>query len=506
MTTIALLTWPLITLVLVLTMPFPKAAMISILGGFFLLPPDVGINLPVLPTLSKDSVPALSLLVLAVLFAGRRRQQAGQGNGTGFDHELPQWLPLYGWVTIGLFLVGFGAFLTALVNGDRISYGSTVLPGMRPYDGLAQALTALTMLVPLFLGRRFFAHPDNQALLIKAFIIGGLIYSLPTLYEVRMSPQLNRQVYGFYSSGWVQNIRGGGWRPSVFTDHGLQLAMFFAMVSLAAFGAARFLRREDRGFYIFAGVWCLGTLWLSNSLGALIIAVVFLPVVLFLGARLQLLFAAMMAAAVLLYPVLRSTDIVPAERLVSIAQAIHPGRAVSLQFRLAQEDILLEHAEERPLLGWGGWRRNRVFNEEGQDISTTDGAWIITFGRSGWVGYVGLFGLLTMPVVLLAITRRRDQISPTTVVVAVTAAASFVDLIPNGFLSPITLLMAGAIWGRLELGEQTETDQQQGATSTDRRLGPARPAPRPALAGQGNGAAVGYTRQKVRHDRVKEPS
>ncbi|MDG4649640.1 O-antigen ligase family protein [Roseibacterium sp. SDUM158017] len=498
MTTIALAVWPLVTLLLVLLLPFPKAVALSILGGFFLLPPDIGINLPLLPTFNKASVPALSLLVCALLLYRR-----GDRNGVPV-RDMPGWIPRSFFGTAGIVMLVLGAMMTALTNGDRLVFGSTVLPPLRLYDGFSFALVGLTMVVPLLLGRKFFAHPENQVLLLRYLIVGGLAYSLLALYEIRMSPQLNRMVYGFYPSSWVQNIRGGGFRPIVFMEHGLQLAIFLAAVTLAAFGASRCLEPRRRGFYLFAGAWLLVTLVLANSLGALVIAVVFLPVVLLLGTRAQLLFAAIVAAIIMLYPMLRGADLIPTDRLVSITETIDTRRAGSLQYRFDNEDILLARAQERPLFGWGGWRRNRVFDDTGNDISTTDGAWVVAIGQRGWVGYLAQFGLLALPVVLLAFNRRRQGVSPVTAVLAVILAASLVDLIPNGFLSPVTMLLAGALWGRLELGAAAET-ADEAVKAPAARIGYAR-AVSPAETSDENQESRPYTRQEVRHRRVRRSS
>jgi len=203
--------------------------------------------------------------------------------------------------------------LTALTNGDRLVYDWRVLPGLRLYDGLAFALTGLTMLVPLLLGRKFFAHPDRHALLLKILVAGGMAYSFLVLYEVRMSPQFSTMVYGFFPHDWRQHFRGGGWRPVVFMEHGLQRTLFVATVALAAFGAWRSLTTGRRSLYLLAGVWLLATLILSNSLGATVIALFFLPFLLMASYRMQVLCAATIAAIVVLYPMLRSADIIPTE-------------------------------------------------------------------------------------------------------------------------------------------------------------------------------------------------
>lgn len=501
MTTIALIAWPLVTLVLVLRLPFPQAALISILGGFLLLPVRGEIDLPVLPTFEKDTIPSLTLLVLAVLLYRGRSQVPGSLSSHSF-HVMPGWIPRSIFAIAGLLMIVIGAQVTAMTNGDRLVYGPTVLPGLGTYDGMAFALAGLTTLVPLLLGRKFFAHPEQHALLLRGLVAGGLAYSLLVLYEIRMSPQLSTMVYGFFPHDWVQHIRGGGWRPVVFMEHGLQLTLFLAMVTLAAFGASRCLEARRRGFYLFSGAWLLGVVLLSNSLGALIIAVAFLPVVLFLGLRMQILVAAVIAGIIIAYPMLRSVDVIPTERLFSMAEAIDPVRAGSLQYRFDNEDMLLEHARERSLFGWGGWSRNRVFNEAGEDITVTDGAWIIEMGTKGWVGYLAKFGFLGLPVILLAFNSRRYGVSSVTVVIALVLTAALVDLIPNGFLSPVTLLLAGALWGRLELGASVETAD---AAETE----PMRPIGytienRPTMAPvKGHDTPV-YTRQETRRQRVRK--
>jgi hypothetical protein len=509
MTTLALITWPLFTLVLVLRLPFPKAVLISMLGGFLLLPVEGGWNLPLLPPFKKDTIPALTLLVLALLLY-RGPRQAGGSLTEDRSVDMPGWIPRSVFAFFGLSMIVLGSQMTALTNGDRLVYGPTVIPGLRPYDGLSLALAGLTTLVPLLLGRKFFAHPESHALLLRGLVVGGMAYSLLALYEIRMSPQLSSMVYGFFPHDWRQHFRAGGWRPIVFMEHGLQLTLFLASVTLAAFGASRCLEARRRPLYLIAGVWLLVTLFLSNSLGALIIAIAFLPAMLFLGIRMQVLFAATIAAIILLYPMLRSVDVIPTERFVSVAETIDPARARSLNFRFQNEDRLLEHARERPLFGWGTWSRNRVFNENGQDISVTDGAWVIVMGVGGWTGYLAQFGFLALPVILLAVNRRRYEVSSVTSVLALVLAASLVDLIPNGFLSPITLLMSGALWGRLELGALRQEGNAQvakpqapyGHLAYARSL-PRRGDPEPSEASSANVAEEGraYTRQTSRHMR-----
>ncbi|MEM1300943.1 MAG: hypothetical protein AAGH17_00030 [Pseudomonadota bacterium] len=500
MAQLALLAWPVLTLIVAQRLSFHKTILVSLIGGFLLLPTKTGWDFPLLPAFDKDSIPGFTLLVLALLLP-----RAGGASEATAQLELPGWLPRTGLAILGLVLMIVGNQMTALTNGESLSFGPTNIPGLRIYDGFSLILGALTMLVPFFLGRKFFAHPETHVLLLKGLIIAAVGYSFLALYEARMSPQLNIMLYGFFPHSFPQHVRAGGYRPIVFTEHGLQLALFFAASTLAAFGVWRSVESKRRRIFLLAAFWLLGTLVLMNSLGALIIAVVFLPVVLFLGRPVQLLCAAIVCSMILLYPMLRGADLFPTDRLVSMAAAINPGRAPSLAFRFRNEAVLLERAGDKPLFGWGGWNRNRVFDPEtGQDTTVTDGAWVVLIGTRGWIGYLAIFGLLAAPGILLAANRRRYDVSPITVTLALVLTASLVDLIPNGFLSPVTILLAGALWGRLELGGSVQNASQAAVAQTPHgRQAYTRAAPSPPLS-TGTPKSSAYTRQVTRHQRIRK--
>ena len=315
-----------------------------------------------------------------------------------------------------------------------------------------------------------------------------------------MSPQLNRMIYGF-SPNWQMSLRDGGYRPSVFMGHGLRLGIFMAVAVLATLGFSRTRPVAKRWRLLVAALWLLGTLALCKTLGALIIASLLAPVVLFFGVRLQLLVAAALAGLVLLFPIMRNSDAFPTDAVLqATALVASEDRQRSLNFRFKNEDVLLERANERPLFGWGGWGRARVYDEEGRKASVTDGLWIIIFGEGGWVRYLVQFGLLTLPVILLALRRRQLGLTVATSALALVLVANLVDLIPNAGLSPLVWLMAGAISGRLELAM---AEAPQSAALPAGRVPPAEgllPAGAVAsspghgqVAGQ-NGKSVSYTR------------
>ena len=144
-----------------------------------------------------------------------------------------------------------------------------------------------------------------------------------------------------------------------------------------------------------------------------------------------------------------SPRLVPVDRVIALARSISGDRADSFEFRVANEEALMERAALRPLAGWGTWGRPLIHNpESGQSTSVTDGAWIISIGSFGWLGYIASFGLLTLPILLLARNGRKLGLSPATAGLALVMAANLLDLLANATLTPVTWLIGGALLGR----------------------------------------------------------
>ena len=78
--------------------------------------------------------------------------------------------------------------------------------------------------------------------------------------------------------------------------------------------------------------------------------------------------------------------------------------------------------------------------------------WIITVGVSGWFGYIAQFGLLTVPIILLTLYRRRLDLSLATSGLCLVLTANLIDMIPNATLTPVTWLIAGALMGHATTG------------------------------------------------------
>lgn len=447
---LAIFSYPLVALVLFRVLSLRNAVIWTILLGYLFLPTRYKMNLPILPTVDKHTMPALAVALCLLIFAGHAASRHG-------EHVLPGILPKSRLLKVVLLLVIGGGFLTVLTNTDSLRFGPTVLPGLSLYHGFSTSLSAIMMLLPFLFARKYLASEEAHKDLLKALALAGLIYSLPIIYELVMSPQLNRHVYGFFPHSWRQHLRGGGYRPIVFLQHGIWLAIFIVAAMLSAFAYARAQTPRSILFYLVGG-WLLLILASLNSLGGLLIGLMLLPAVLLLRVRLQLILAACIGATLLIYPLLRGTDLIPTERILAVAERIDESRANSLRFRFINEDLLLSRANERPFFGWGGFDRARVFDENGQDTVTTDGFWVIRIGSRGWFGYIGIFALLCLPTLYMVLKQREYEITFATSGLCLVLAGNLIDMIPNATLTPVTWLVAGALMGRLEWRSNRQED------------------------------------------------
>ena len=430
--------WPVVTWQLYRRLSPGKALIWTILAGYLLLPPVVRFDLPAIPDLDKYSIPSLMAAVCVVLVVHKRLEL------------LPEnWL---GRLLMAAYVLG--PFGTVLTNTDPILFEQGQIGGMKVYDSFSAVANQLIWLSPLFLGRQFLGSPEGMQALARALVLGGLAYAAPMLLEAQVSPQLNIWIYGFFQHDFFQTIRYGGYRPVVFLPHGLWVAFFTLMCLMSAVILLRVSRPEARpkalAIVVFLGVMLV----VCKSAGVLAYAVFFVPLLLLFGARTQILVAAVVAALVVVYPLLRGLHVVPLDQIVDFATSISPERGQSLFFRIDNEEILLARAEERPVFGWGGFNRNFTHDPiTGETLNIADGAWIILLGIYGWIGYLADFGLTALPLWLLgreALIGRKADLSPLTAGMAMILAASMLDFLPNATQVPLTWLLVGALLGEAE--------------------------------------------------------
>ncbi len=337
---------------------------------------------------------------------------------------------------------------------------SSLSNGLGLYDGLSSALSHIMLWgIPYFLGRLYFNNISGLRNLAFSIFLGGLIYVPLCLFEVRLSPQLHRIVYGYHPHSFSQTMRLGGFRPVIFMQHGLEVGMWMMAASLI-------------------GIWLWKTNCIQQIYGVPVRWLVFILLITFIllkstGAYLLLflgvgilLIAWQFNTSITILLIIASmifyleqntiTSYHVAERVVSPLERIFPPERIqSLQFRVDNELLLKEKAQEKIFLGWGGWNRNRVYEYNWQDelvdVSTTDSLWIIAFGVNGLVGLVSLFSALFLPIISFvraypSHTWSRTTVAPIAALVVVLTLYAL-DCLLNSMINPIFILALGGVTG-----------------------------------------------------------
>jgi len=431
---LALLAWVPIAIVLFRVVRPVTAATTVLLGALLWLPSDFAIDLPGVP--GADRLVIGGIAILAGYYLGIPRRSRSKA--------------ALGWPGILITTQVLSSFITIYANPDPLRYGTTILPGLSTYDALGVAFTrGVTIGVPFFVGFRLIRTPEDVREVLRVVGIFGLVCLPLILWEVRMSPQLHNLVYGYYPRLFSTSIRGGGFRPTVFTTHALEIGLFMATAVTAAAGLVR-TRTPLFGLHpVLVYLALLVGLFCCKTLGPILLGIAVPLLVFSARVRLQTRVACALTFVVFLYPLLRAQDVFPTGTLVSAAEVVSHERAYSLDYRFENEDRLLRKAQERLLFGWGTFARNRVYNPlTGIDESNPDGYWIVEMGMFGLIGFLSFFGLLTVPLLAGALRLRYFQKGrPRSVVAALLFMLLLraVDLLPNAFFASFTLFLAGGL-------------------------------------------------------------
>lgn len=474
--------WFPVVLLLFAKLPRHRAVIVACVAGFLFLPEvrDPVINpeapaavpIPFLP-MSKLNVIGLSILLAAAVFDWRRL--------LAFR---PHWfdVPMVVWCLC--------PFLSAITN-EPVADPLYVTPA---YDGISQTrIQTLNWGVPYFIGRLYFNDADSCRELAVGIVLGGLLYAPLCLFELRMSPQLHKWIYGFYQHDPSQAIRDGGFRPTVLLEHGLSVAMWMVAAALLGFWLWRdgTLSRLSQRLGLVPAGWLLLLLLAATagiclkSKGALLLGVVGVAAV-FAARRVsgQVVLAGLLAIApfyiigrvgscqeptgwlrqkysrwvdqeelkelekkALAKPMFiwgwwSSQDVIDAIRTRTGEAGDYDeeeggGRGASYAFRLVNEDRLMERVQQKPVFGWGGWNRTAIpMTEDPEkadvDMITADGLWILTLANRGYVGLVALYVAMLLPVVRFVWRQpRRDWIGPTSTPAVVVAVILTLHMIDN---------------------------------------------------------------------------
>jgi len=426
--------WPLVVLWMVLRYKPKRAIFIATTLAILLLPNGFSFDLPLVPPIDRTSLTSLTLAVV-LFFTGRRFKL--------FPEGLPTKLIIGYLVSI---------VISTILNPDGILIGSRYLPGLTYYDAISETIRTILALMPFFLGRAFLNNIEDNEWIFKLLVIFALFYSIPMLGEIRLSPLLHYWVYGFSAVDFFQQMRGEGFRPTVFFGHGLGLAFWMSTCLIAALA----LRKNKVRIAIFPAtqviIYLMIVLVLSKTWSALIY--VFLAMFLMSKfPRKQIKWSLILVAIVMIYPVTKTFGVFPDRAIVSNIQQYSADRADSLDFRFKNEDILLERALQKPFFGWSGWGRARVYNKYGGSDSVTDGKWIIELGNNGAIGFILSYALYF--VTLLYALRNINYIEdPKNKVyfasLAIILSICVIDSIPNTGMVAMHLLLAGALLGQAE--------------------------------------------------------
>ena len=334
MANLALMIWPLVALMFFAGLGRERGLIWATVVGYLFLPETTAFDLPLLPAYDKLSALSFGLVLGAVLYRDRRSwpAMAPHVDDSRFFRTL----------LIGLFVVfSIAALFTIINNGNTLVNGPRVRSGLSMRDLVSMVSGPMILMVPFFLAWRWLSDEVHHREILLAIMILGLGYSLLALIEIRLSPQINVWVYGFFPHDWRQHIRGGGFRPVVFLRHGLWLGIFLLMAVMAAFALFRYTKSGQRVVYLMAGIWLLAVLLVSRNLGVAMLVVMFLPCLLFLPRVLQVHITMLVTILFLAYPAVRQNNLLPLDGFLNFVSSIDAARAQSLEFRLRNEDEIL---------------------------------------------------------------------------------------------------------------------------------------------------------------------
>lgn len=398
-----------------------KVILISILGGNLFLPATV-IAISGFPNYTKLLAAGLGALLATFAFA---------------SPKLLSWRPKL----FDLFFLGF-------LMAPSIS---SIFNGLGPYDASSNLVNRfLEWGFAYWVARALFTDLGALRELCEGAVVSAIAYAPLCMYEIIMSPQLSKIVYGFRPSAFGMTKRMGGWRPMVFMQHGLAVAAWMAAAALIAWILWR--SKSIRHIYSIPISWiAIGLVILTimlRSTGAAILLV-------------SLIGAVECIQIFRLRPILLAMIIVPmgyiglrtlgweGQQLTQMAALIGEDRAGSLNMRLENDQMIANKAMQRPIFGWGGWGRWRIKDEFGNDITVSDSWWAILLGTTGVFGLVCTYATFVSPLIPLALhkTRRRifEGASGAAWAIGFGVLLFVIDTLANAMPNTSFMLMAGTL-------------------------------------------------------------
>jgi hypothetical protein len=401
----------------------PRRAVIAAFVVGYLFLPDLNRHFPTLPDVNKVSLTEVGVILGSLLFDGGRL----------FAIRI-RWIDL---VCLALCVT---PIISSLTNDLGIM------------DGFAMSMTVVTKWgLAYWIGRAYFTDWEGARELALGIILGGLAYVPLCWWEIRMSPQLHSQIYGWLFISFRRDSSLFGFRPNVFLADGLTVTMFMGVTAVLAYWA---WMTESPKKLLGMPMWAIAivlviTTVFCKALGGvalMMLGIAALTMLRWPKTRVAVLVLMIVAP---MYMIVRSSGEWSGNKLVEWAGMISEERAKSLAFRLQNEDPLAAKALEQPWFGWAGWSRSHVYDADGRDLTINDGLWLIMLGEHGIVG----LGLLTVLVLGSAFLLWRyvptrywtDPACAAPVALAVIITLYMIDSLFNATFNPIASIAVGAV-------------------------------------------------------------
>ena len=408
--------------------PARRAIVISFVGAWLFLPQAV-LPLPGLPDYDKIAATCYGVLLATTIF--------DVGRFSIFRLS---------WIDIPMVIWCLCPLASSLSNDLGL------------YDGMAAVLSqTVTWGIPYFLGRIYLNSLNGMRELAIGIFVGGLSYVPLCLFEMRLSPQLHRIVYGgLASADFGQTVRLGGYRPTVFLIHGLAVGAFMMAATLV--GIWLWHTGTVKHLWNIPIEWLVGALFitfiLTRSTGAYALLAVGIAI-LFIGKTLRTAIPAFfLIAGILAYLYINSAsgNYVADQIVESLSKILPEDRVGSLEFRFNNEELLSGKAREKMVFGWGGYGRALLIRPSDGKLTVPDSLWINVFGQNGTVGLVSVFVAMLLPTFSLFWMRYPARLwankrVASAAVIALMTVLYMVDCLINAMINPIYILAAGGIAG-----------------------------------------------------------
>jgi len=436
MVPLALFGWPIIAISLFLIMSPRRAVIASYVGGWLFLPITVGYEILGLPDYTKVVASIIGVVIGILLFDAKRL--------LSFRVQ---------WIDAPVLIFCLWGATSSLSTGKGL------------WDAFSAILeNSILWGFPYVVGRVYFRDLESFRDLALGIIIGGMIYVPLCLIEVRASPQLHIWIYGYHQHQFEQSIRFGGYRPTVFMQHGLAVAMWMVNATVLAIWlqANGTLRRYPMLLITGVSVTLLVTTVLCKSTGALTLMMVGLAGV-FAASVIKKpwpLLALIMISP--LWMTSRTLDLINGQIVYDLFSMISEERAQSFQIRLDQEEEIRQIALQTPIFGGSRWWPNGA-----------DQLWLIYFRNFGTVGIATFTAIFLAPgwILLRRIPFKQlcePEWAPVTGLILIVVLYT-IDNLLNGLVNPIFTVVAGALSAACAADPSGELSHKTVASRSERR-------------------------------------